>query len=85
MGSARGAVELAGRPPRRSQGGRSPTERDRVNAALEEIYKTAPRTNTKAYVAAQNALKEAEELFFSDEELNKMLPKRLRTACPHKP
>lgn len=54
-------------------------ERDRLNAALEEIYKAAPRTNSKAYAAAQKALKEAEELFFSDEELNKMLPKQLRT------
>ncbi len=53
-------------------------ERDRVNAVLEEIYKAAPQTNAKAYAAAQKALKEAEELFFTDEELNKMLPKQLR-------
>ena len=56
------------------------SERDRLNAALEEIYKAAPRTNAKAYAAAQKALKGAEELFFSDEELNKMLPKQLRTT-----
>ena len=54
-------------------------ERDRVNAALEDIYKNAPRTSAKAYEAAQRALKTAEELYFSDEELNKMLPKVLRT------
>ena len=42
----------------------------------------SPRTNTKAYQAAQKALKESEELFFSDEELNKMLPKQLRTPHP---
>lgn len=60
-------------------------ERDRLNAALEDIYKAAPRTNSKAYVAAQKALKEAEELFFTDEELNKMLPKQLRTAAVAKP
>jgi len=60
-------------------------ERDRLNVALEEIYKAAPRTNAKAYAAAQSALKEAEELFFTDEELNKMLPKQLRTASRNKP
>ncbi|MGQ0619845.1 MAG: SLATT domain-containing protein [Panacagrimonas sp.] len=53
-------------------------DRDRLNLALEEIYKAAPRTNARAYAAAQKALKDAEELFFSDEELNKMLPKALR-------
>lgn len=55
------------------------TERDRLNAVLEDIYKAAPRTDAKAYAAAQKALKDAEELFFSDDELNKMLPKKLRT------
>ncbi|AOB25193.1 SLATT domain-containing protein [Bordetella bronchiseptica] len=54
-------------------------DRDRLNAELEDIYKAAPRTNAKAYAAAQKALKDAEELFFSDEELDKMLPKQLRT------
>lgn len=54
-------------------------ERDRLNAELEDIYKAAPRTNAKAYAAAQKALKDAEELFFTDEELDKMLPKQLRT------
>ena len=53
-------------------------ERDRVNAELEDIYKNAPRTSAKAYEAAQRALKTAQELYFSDEELNKMLPKVLR-------
>lgn len=60
-------------------------ERDRLNATLEGIYKAAPRTNAKAYAAAQKALKDAEELFFTDEELNKMLPKQLRTTPNQKP
>jgi hypothetical protein len=60
-------------------------ERDRLNAALEEIYKAAPRTNSKAYAAAQKAIKRAEELFFTDEELNKMLPKQLRSTSLGKP
>lgn len=59
-------------------------ERDKLNAALESIYKVAPRTSSKAYAAAQQALKEAEELFFTDEELNKMLPKQLRYSSPGK-
>ena len=54
-------------------------QRDRLNAELEDIYKAAPRTNSKAYRDAQEALKNAEELFFTDEELNKMLPKQLRS------
>jgi hypothetical protein len=55
------------------------TQRDALNASLEEIYKGAPRTDLKAYSAAQNALKNAEELYFTDAELDKMLPKGLRS------
>lgn len=54
------------------------TERDELNAVLEGVYATAPCTNDKAYRAAQKALKSAEELFFTDEELDKLLPKQLR-------
>lgn len=59
--------------------------RDELNASLEAIYRVAPRTNNKAYRAAQKALKQAEELFFTDDELNKMLPKQLRVTrnCAH--
>jgi hypothetical protein len=53
--------------------------RNELNASLDAIYGAAPRTNSKAYQAAQAALKNAEELFFTDAELNKMLPKELRT------
>lgn len=53
-------------------------ERDSINAELEEIYKAAPRTSGPAYQSAQKALKEAEELCFSDEELDRLLPKKLR-------
>lgn len=52
--------------------------RDQINTRLEEIYRSAPRTDTKAYSLAQEALKSDEELFFSESELNKMLPKELR-------
>jgi hypothetical protein len=54
-------------------------ERDRLNHALEEIYRNAPRTDSRAYKAAQAALKDTEELYFSDAELDQMLPKQLRS------
>jgi hypothetical protein len=56
--------------------------RDRLNDSLEEIYRAAPKTNSTAYGDAQKALKQSEELFFTDDELNRMLPKELRTKRP---
>lgn len=56
--------------------------RDVLNEALEDIYRAAPRTDSRAYAAAQRALKAEEELYFSDDELNKMLPKQLRRTRP---
>ncbi len=55
-------------------------ERDKLNDLMQEIYKGAPRTSSRAYLAAQKALKVQEELFFSQAELNKMLPKNLRRS-----
>jgi hypothetical protein len=55
-------------------------ERDRINYELADLYKTAPRTSSRAYAAAQRALKENDELYFSDDELDRLLPKRLRGA-----
>ena len=55
--------------------------RDEINSELEAIYKAAPRTDLKAYAAAQNALKNQEELYFSDDELNHLLPKQLRKVA----
>lgn len=43
-----------------------------------EIYKKYPKTDGKSYAEAQKALKEKEEQFFSDEEIDMMLPKHLR-------
>ncbi len=53
-------------------------QRDVANQALEEIYKGAPRTDARAYAAAQRALKKEEDLYFSDAEIDMMLPKKLR-------
>src|SRR5579862_89507 len=55
-------------------------ERDRINHSLEDIYKGAPRTSSGAYAAAQRALKADDELYFSEEELDKLLPKELRSS-----
>ncbi|WP_404872745.1 hypothetical protein [Ideonella sp. A 288] len=57
-----------------------PSERDRLNQLLEDIYKGAPRTAGMAYEAAQKALKADQELFFTDSELDHMLPQRLRSS-----
>lgn len=53
-------------------------QRDVINKALEEIYKGAPRTDRRAYAAAQRALTTDEDLYFSDAELDLMLPNMLR-------
>ena len=53
-------------------------QRDVINKVLVEIYKGSPRTDQRAYAAAQRALKTSEDLFFSDAELDLMLPSTLR-------
>lgn len=53
-------------------------ERDKLNSALSDAYRRAPRTDGKAYAAARKALKQQEELFFSDSELDHLLPSNLR-------
>jgi hypothetical protein len=52
--------------------------RDELQAMTAEAYKSAPKTDSKSYSAAQNALKKEEEQFFSREELNLLLPEHLR-------
>lgn len=55
-------------------------DRDQINNELEDIYKAAPRTSTTAYAAAQKALKKDEELYFSENELDHLLPTQLRST-----
>lgn len=52
--------------------------RDKIQKKLFNIYKGAPRTINKAYKAATSALKENEELTFSEKEINNLLPIELR-------
>jgi hypothetical protein len=61
-----------------SEGIRS--QRDVINKILEEIYKDAPRTDRRAYAAAQRALRKDEDLYFSSTELDLMLPNVLRST-----
>lgn len=52
--------------------------RDEAQEKLHTIYRAAPHTTGKAYGMAQDALKNNEELTFSDEEIDKFLPGPLR-------
>ncbi len=52
--------------------------RDDLQVQTYEIYKQSPKTDSKSYGDAQKALKYEEEQFFTDEELDKMLPLHLR-------
>lgn len=54
------------------------SERDKLMAELHSVYTGAPSTDYKSYQAAQKALKELEDMTFSDEEIDKFLPKELK-------
>jgi hypothetical protein len=53
-------------------------KRDRLQDDLNQIYINAPRTFKQAYEQARKALKFKEELTFSEEEIDKLLPERMR-------
>lgn len=53
-------------------------QRDELQKRLHNIYSGSPRTNYNAYKEASKALKENEELTFSDNEIDTFLPKELR-------
>lgn len=52
--------------------------RDRLQKELHSLYKGSPRTIDKAYKEASKALKEMEEMTFSDEEIDKFLNQELK-------
>lgn len=54
------------------------TRRDELQTTLHKVYKSAPRTDDEAYGKAQKALKDHEELTFSDTEIDAFLPAPLR-------
>lgn len=52
--------------------------RDELQKECHAIYSKAPRTTAKNYKKAQNALQNKEELTFSPEEIDHLLPQQLR-------
>lgn len=55
------------------------SRRNELQMMTADVYKTAPKTDLKSYKRAQNALKNKEEQFFSENELDMMLPPHLRS------
>jgi hypothetical protein len=55
-------------------------QRDKLQQEAFDIYSDAPRTTAKAYMRAQAALKENEDLTFSPREIDLLLPAELRNA-----
>ncbi|MCY1083798.1 SLATT domain-containing protein [Archangium lansingense] len=56
--------------------------RDELAQQVNQAYSSAPPTDSPAYGAAQTALKTNEELTFSVQEINVMLPPALRILPP---
>lgn len=54
--------------------------RDMLLSELHAAYSAAPNTNAAAYKKAQTALKNEEELTFSSEEIDKLLPPGIRSS-----
>jgi hypothetical protein len=54
--------------------------RDQLTEDLRQAYAHAPSTSTRAYRRAQHALKVNEEMTFSDEEIDALLPPVLKTG-----
>jgi len=53
-------------------------ERDDLLEELHSVYSGAPSTTYQAYRKAQEALKQLEDMTFSDEEIDAFLPKELK-------
>lgn len=53
-------------------------KREELVKKTAKIYETAPQTDSKSYKEAQDALKNKEEQFFTQQELNVILPMHLR-------
>lgn len=52
--------------------------RDELQEAARDAYSDAPRTSSKAFVRAQDALKKNEEMTFASREIDVFLPEALR-------
>ena len=56
------------------------TRRDELLEDLHGVYSGAPSTAYQAYKKAQEALQQYEEMTFSDEEIDALLPRELKKA-----
>ena len=56
------------------------SRRDALLNELHGVYSGAPSTTVRGYTEAQNALQQQEEMTFSDEEIDKLLPRELKSA-----
>lgn len=56
-------------------------ERDRLARALHAVYAGSPSTTYAAYRQAQVALQNNEEMTFTDQEIDALLPKQLRRGA----
>lgn len=56
--------------------------RDELLHDLHAVYTGAPSTNFKAYKAAQKALRDLEDMTFSDDEVDAFLPRELKRNAP---
>lgn len=52
--------------------------RDSLQERLKNVYNKAPRTTPEAYMKAHKGIRENEEMYFSNDELNDLLPEVLR-------
>ena len=59
-------------------------KRNKLLLKTSEIYSGSPKTSSKSYTETQKALKEDEEQFFSEEELDLLLPPALRSISDKK-
>jgi hypothetical protein len=55
--------------------------RDELQVQLHKIYRIAPNTNSDAYGKAQDALKNKEDLTFTDAEIDAFLPAPLKRTA----
>lgn len=55
-------------------------ERDTLLEDLHAAYSGAPSTTYQAYKKAQKALKQSEDMTFSDQEIDAFLPKELKKS-----
>ncbi len=56
------------------------TRRDAILGDLHAVYSGAPSTTFAAYRKAQEAIRQYDEMSFSDEEIDSLLPRELRSG-----